>query len=107
MTTPPPVPAHDPTAALPPLNAATTLLDAVARESRRVPPACVLLCLLAVEHLASVGGSVAPFPMPLDDPAASIQTAMARLAELDEVSFGSDAVLDAARAARRAFRALT
>lgn len=107
MTTPPTLGSHDPTASLPPLVAATTLLDAVARESRRVPPACVLLCLLAVEHLASAGGSVAPVPIRLDDPAASIRTAMSRLAELDEGSFGSDAVLDAARAARRAFRALT
>ena len=89
-----------------PLGYAASLLDAVGADREQVPADIALECLYAAELLERAGGRTEPVPLIDGDPAASIRAAMGALGLLDERTFASTPVLDAARAARRALRRL-
>src|SRR3954447_26814219 len=84
-----------------PLGYAASLLDAVGADREQVPADIALECLYAAELLELAGGRAEPVPLIDGDPAASIRAAMGALGLLDERTFASTPVLDAARAARR------
>jgi hypothetical protein len=89
-----------------PLGYAASLLDAVGADREQVPADIALECLYAAELLELAGGRTQPVPLIDGDPAASIRAAMGALGLLDERTFASTPVLDAARAARHALRRL-
>ena len=93
-------------AATDPLSYAASLLDAVGADRDHVPAEVSLDCLYAAELLELAGGRTEPVPLIDGDPAASIRAAMGALGLLDERTFASTPVLDAARAARHALRRL-
>ena len=93
-------------AATDPLSYAASLLDAVGVDREQVPADIALDCLYAAELLELAGGHAEPTPLIDDDPRTSIRAAMSALAGLDEETFTSSPVLDAARTARRALRRL-
>ncbi len=85
-----------------PLSYAASLLDAVGADREQVPADIALDCLQAAELLELAGGHAEPVPLVDDDPRASIRAAMGALGLLDQDTFSTRYVLDAARAARRA-----
>ena len=89
-----------------PLGYAASLLDAVGADREQVPAHIALECMQAAELLEMAGGHAEPVPLVDDDPRASIRAAMGALGLLDQDTFTTDYVLDAARAARRALRRL-
>ncbi|TFV88115.1 hypothetical protein E4P40_10430 [Blastococcus sp. CT_GayMR20] len=89
-----------------PLSYAASLLDAVGADREQVPADIALDCLYAAELLELAGARAQPVPLIDGDPAASIHAAMGALGLLDEGTFASTPVLDAARAARHALRRL-
>ena len=89
-----------------PLSYAASLLDAVGADREQVPADIALQCLQAAELLELAGGHAQPVPLVDDDPRASIRAAMGALGLLDQDTFTTRYVLDAARAARRALRQL-
>ena len=89
-----------------PLDYAASLLDAVGADREQVPADIALECLYAAELLERAGARTEPVPLIDGDPAASIRAAMGALGLLDERTFASTPVLDAARAARHALRRL-
>ena len=89
-----------------PLSYAASLLDAVGADREQVPADIALDCLQAAELLELAGGHAQPVPLVDDDPRASIRAAMGALGLLDQNTFTTRYVLDAARAARRALRQL-
>ncbi len=89
-----------------PLSYAASLLDAVGADREQVPAHIALECMQAAELLELAGGHAEPVPLVDDDPRASIRAAMGALSLLDEATFASPPVLDAARAARHALRRL-
>ena len=89
-----------------PLSYAASLLDAVGADREHVPADIAIECLYAAEMLELGGGRAGPTALIDGDPRASIRTAMGALATLDEDTFASTPVLDAARAARHALRRL-
>jgi hypothetical protein len=94
-------------AATDPLSYAAALLDAVGADREQVPADIALDCLYAAELLEFAGGHAEPTPLIDGDPRTSIRAAMTALAGLDEETFTSSPVLDAARTARRALRRLS
>jgi hypothetical protein len=89
-----------------PLGYAASLLDAVGADREQVPAEVALGCLYAAELLELAGARAAPTPLIDDDPRITLRVALAALADLDEDTFASLPVLDAARTARRALRRL-
>ena len=89
-----------------PLSYAASLLDAVGADREQVPAEIALRCLYGAELLELAGGRAEIIPLIDGDPRTSIRAAMSTLAGLDEDTFTSPHVLDAARAARRALREL-
>lgn len=89
-----------------PLGYAASLLDAVGAAREQVPADIALECLYAAELLELAGGRTELVPLIAGDPSATIRAAMGALGLLDERTFASTPVLDAARAARRALRRL-
>jgi len=89
------------------LDRAASLLDAVgAAPAALVPPEVGIDCLFAAESLERAGGRATPAHLIDGDPATTIRAAMTALSQLDPDWFGTDAVLAAARAARRALQLL-
>ncbi|SNR79689.1 hypothetical protein [Blastococcus mobilis] len=93
-------------AVIDPLSYAASLLDAVGADRKQVSAHIALECLQAAELLELAGGLAHPIPLIDDDPRASIRAAMGALGLLDQETFATSYVLDAARAARRALRQL-
>ena len=93
-------------ASIDPLSYAASLLDAVGAERELVRADIALECLQAAELLELAGGHAQAIPLIDDDPRASIRAAMGALSLLDQDTFTTSYVLDAARAARRALRQL-
>ena len=93
-------------ASIDPLSYAASLLDAVGADREKVPAHIALECMQAAELLELAGGNAEPLPLVDDDPRASIRAAMGVLGLLDQDTFATGYVLDAARAARRALRQL-
>jgi hypothetical protein len=93
-------------ASIDPLSYAASLLDAVGADREQVPAHIALECLQAAELLELAGGHAEPVPLVDDDPRATIRAAMGALGLLDQETFATPNVLDAARAARRALRQL-
>ncbi len=93
-------------ASIDPLSYAASLLDAVGADREQVPAHIALECMQAAELLELAGGHAQPVPLVDDDPRASIRAAMGALSLLDQDTFTTTFVLDAARAARRALRQL-
>ena len=93
-------------ASIDPLSYAASLLDAVGADREQVPAHIALECMQAAELLELAGGHAEPVPLVDDDPRASIRAAMGALGLLDQDTFATSYVLDAARAARRALRRL-
>jgi len=89
-----------------PLSYAASLLDAVGADREHIPADIALECLQAAELLELAGGQAQPIRLVEDDPRASIRAAMGALGLLDQDTFTTGYVLDAARAARRALRRL-
>ena len=89
-----------------PLSYAASLLDAVGADRDQVPADIALDCLYAAELLELAGGRAQPVQLIDGDPVASIRAAMGALGLLDEGTFASTSILDAARAARHALRRL-
>ncbi len=89
-----------------PLSYAASLLDAVGADREHIPAHIALECMQAAELLELAGGHAQPVPLVDDDPRASIRAAMGALGLLDQDTFTTRFVLDAARAARRALRQL-
>ena len=93
-------------ASIDPLSYAASLLDAVGADREQIPAHIALECLQAAELLELAGGHAQAIPLIDDDPRASIRAAMGALGLLDQDTFATGYVLDAARAARRALRQL-
>jgi hypothetical protein len=93
-------------AATDPLSYAASLLDAVGADREQVPADIALECLYAAELLELAGARTELTPLIDGDPRASVRAAMGALGLLDEATFASPRVLDAARAARHALRRL-
>ncbi len=93
-------------ASIDPLSYAASLLDAVGADREQVPAHIALECLQAAELLELAGGHAEPVPLVDDDPRASTRAAMGALGLLDQDTFATRFVLDAAGAARRALRQL-
>ena len=93
-------------ASIDPLSYAASLLDAVGADREQVPAHIALDCMQAAELLELAGGHAEPVPLVDNDPRASIRAAMGALGLLDQETFATPYVLDAARAARRALRRL-
>ncbi len=89
-----------------PLGYAASLLDAVGTDREQVPAEVALACLYAAELLELAGARAEPTPLIDGDPRITLRVALAALADLDEDTFASTPVLDAARTARRALRRL-
>jgi hypothetical protein len=89
-----------------PLSYAASLLDAVGADRELVRADIALECLHAAELLELAGGHAQAIPLIDDDPRTSIRAAMGALGLLDQDTFTTGYVLDAARAARRALRQL-
>ena len=89
-----------------PLSYAASLLDAVGADREQVPAHIALECMQAAELLELAGGHAEPVPLVDDDPRASIRAAMGALGLVDQETFATRYVIDAARAARRALRQL-
>ena len=89
-----------------PLGYAASLLDAVGADRDQVPAEVSLDCLYAAELLELAGGRAEPTALIDGDPRITLRVALAALADLDEDTFASTPVLDAARTARRALRRL-
>ena len=89
-----------------PLSYAASLLDAVGADREQVPAHIALECMQAAELLELAGGHAEPVPLVDDDPRASIRAAMGALGLVDQQTFATRYVIDAARAARRALRQL-
>ena len=88
------------------LHYAASLLDAVGADRERVPAEVALACLYAAELLELAGARAEPTLLIDGDPRVTLRVALAALADLDEDTFASTPVLDAARTARRALRRL-
>ncbi len=88
------------------LHYAASLLDAVGADRTQVPADVALECLHAAALLELAGGRAAPTPLIDGDPRITLRVALAALADLDEDTFASPPVLDAARTARHALRRL-
>jgi hypothetical protein len=93
-------------ASIDPLSYAASLLDAVGADREQVPAHIALECMQAAELLEMAGGHAEPVPLVDDDPRASIRAAMGALGLVDQETFATRYVIDAARAARRALRQL-
>jgi hypothetical protein len=93
-------------ASIDPLSYAASLLDAVGADREQVPAHIALECMQAAELLELAGGHAEPVPLVDDDPRASIRAAMGALGLVDQETFATRYVIDAARAARRALRQL-
>jgi len=93
-------------ASIDPLSYAASLLDAVGADREQVSADIALECLQAAELLELAGGHAEPVPLIDDDPRASIRAAMGALGLVDQETFATRYVIDAARAARRALRQL-
>jgi len=93
-------------ASIDPLSYAASLLDAVGADREQVPAHVALECMQAAELLELAGGHAEPVPLVGDDPRASIRAAMGALGLVDQETFATRYVIDAARAARRALRQL-
>ena len=93
-------------ASIDPLSYAASLLDDVGADREHIPAHIAMECLQAAELLELAGGHARPIPLIEDDPRASIRAAMGALGLLDQDTFATGYVLDAARAARRALRRL-
>ena len=93
-------------ASIDPLSYAASLLDAVGADRQQVPAHIALECMQAAELLELAGGHAEPVPLVDEDPRASIRAAMGALGLLDQETFATRYVIDAARAARRALRQL-
>jgi hypothetical protein len=93
-------------ASIDPLSYAASLLDAVGADREQVPANIALECMQAAELLELAGGHAEPVPLVDDDPRASIRAAMGALGLVDQETFATRYVIDAARAARRALRQL-
>jgi hypothetical protein len=93
-------------ASIDPLSYAASLLDAVGADREQVPAHIALECMQAAELLELAGGHAEPVPLVDDDPRASIRAAMGALGLIDQETFATRYVIDAARAARRALRQL-
>lgn len=93
-------------ASIDPLSYAASLLDAVGADREQVPAHIALECMQAAELLELAGGHAEPVPLVDDDPRASIRAAMGALGLVDQQTFATRYVIDAARAARRALRQL-
>jgi hypothetical protein len=93
-------------ASIDPLSYAASLLDAVGADREQVPAHIALECMQAAELLELAGGHAEPVPLVDDDPCASIRAAMGALGLVDQETFATRYVIDAARAARRALRQL-
>ncbi len=91
-------------ASIDPLSYAASLLDAVGADREQVPAHIALECMQAAELLELAGGHAEPVPLVDDDPRASIRAAMGALGLVDQETFATRYVIDAARAARRALR---
>jgi hypothetical protein len=89
-----------------PLSYTASLLDAVGADREQVSAEIALKCLHAAELLERAGARAEPVPLVDGDPRASLRTAMAALALVDDKTFASSPVLDAARAVRHALRRL-
>ena len=89
-----------------PLSYAASLLDAVGADRLLVSAEISLECLYAAELLELAGGRAEPIPLIDDDPRTSIRAAMTALGGLDEDTFATPLIVDAARAARHALRQL-
>ncbi len=89
-----------------PLDYAAGLLDAVGAYRAQVPAEIAVHCLAAAELLESAGAHPTPAGLIDGDVRITLRVAMAALADLDEHTFASPPVLDAARTARRALRRL-
>ena len=93
-------------ASIDPLSYAASLLDAVGADREQVPAHIALECMQAAELLELAGGHAEPVSLVDDDPRASIRAAMGALGLVDQETFATRYVIDAARAARRALRQL-
>ena len=93
-------------ASIDPLSYAASLLDAVGADRVQVPAHIALDCMQAAELLELAGGHAEPVPLVDGDPRASIRAAMGALGLVDQETFATRYVIDAARAARRALRQL-
>jgi hypothetical protein len=93
-------------ASIDPLSYAASLLDAVGADREQVPAHIALECMQAAELLELAGGHAEPVSLVDDDPRASIRAAMGALGLIDQETFATRYVIDAARAARRALRQL-
>jgi hypothetical protein len=89
-----------------PLDYAASLLDAVGADREQVSAEIALKCLHAAELLELAGARAEPVPLVDGNPRASLRAAMAALALVDEQTFATSQVLDAARAVRHALRRL-
>lgn len=89
-----------------PLSYAASLLDAVGADREQVPADIALDCLYAAELLELAGARAEPIPLIDGDPRTTLRAAMTTLAGLDEATFATQQVLDAARVARHALRRL-
>jgi hypothetical protein len=88
------------------LDYAASLLDAVGNDREQVPAEVAVACFYAAELLELAGAQAALLPLIDGDPRITLRVALAALADLDEDTFASTPVLDAARTARHALRRL-
>lgn len=89
-----------------PLSRAASLLDAVGADFDQVPAEVIVDCLYAADRLEQAGARPEPTALIDGDPRATLRAAMTVIGSLDEDTFTSRAVLDAARTTRRALRRL-
>jgi hypothetical protein len=88
------------------LSAAASLLEAVGADRARVPAAPALDCLYAAELLEAAGARIEPARPAEEDPRAGVRAAMTALGSLEADLFADSRIVEAARAVRRAHRAL-
>src|ERR1700712_665156 len=88
------------------LDDAASLLDSVGADRERVSAEGAPQCLHGAELLEEAGGRAGVSPMVDEDPRTTIRAAMTALSRLNETTFASAPVIDAARAARQALRRL-
>jgi len=89
------------------LSLAASLLDAAgSAPAAMVPPQVGLPCLLAAQLLERAGGRASRVSLIEGEIRPTIRAAMSTMARLDDDTFGTDDVLHAARAARRALNEL-
>ena len=88
------------------LSVAASLLDTVAADRRDVPAGAAVDCLFAVEQLAGAGARLVAVDLVNADARTRLRLAMSELAALDDDTLSRPSILDAARAARHAYRQL-